>query len=136
MTTRSVRPSRQMPPHAMTDPPPYRSYSTMLMSAYRSHVHRPGSIPSSHVGHKYRHGIWAAFSIETFANVLQNFLSLVHYCCGTFANCFDTEHSPGLVCEENGTPVTQLPMLMILGKVKSSSTVFPVRIRPRAGRLL
>ncbi len=31
----------------------------------------------------------------------------------------------GLICEENGTPVTQLPMLMILGKVKSSSTVFP-----------
>ncbi len=32
----------------------------------------------------------AAFSIETFANVLQNFLSLVH------ANCFDTERSPNL----------------------------------------
>ncbi len=38
----------------------------------------------------------AAFSIETFANVLQNFLSLVHDCCGTFANCFDTERSPDL----------------------------------------
>ena len=36
----------------------------------------------------------AAFSIETLANVLQNFLSLVHDCCGTFANCFDTERSP------------------------------------------
>ncbi len=39
------------------------------------------------------HGSWAAFSIETFANILQNFLSLVHDCCGTFANCFDTERS-------------------------------------------
>ncbi len=39
----------------------------------------------------------AAFSIEKFANVLQNFLSLVHDCCGTFANCFDTERSPGSI---------------------------------------
>ncbi len=42
----------------------------------------------------------AAVSIETFANILQNFLSLVHDCCGTFANCFDTERShdyPGSV---------------------------------------
>ena len=39
--------------------------------------------------------VWAAFSIETFGNVLQYFLSLVHDCCGTFANCFDTERSPG-----------------------------------------
>ncbi len=40
---------------------------------------------------------WAAFSIETFANVLQNFLSLVHNCCGTLANCFDTERSLVLI---------------------------------------
>ncbi len=39
-------------------------------------------------------GIGAAFSIEMFAKVLQNFLSLVHGCsCETFANCFDTERS-------------------------------------------
>ena len=31
---------------------------------------------------------------KTFANVLQNFLSLLHDCCGTFANCFDTERNP------------------------------------------
>ena len=37
---------------------------------------------------------WAAFSIETLANVLQNFLALVHDCCETFANCFDIERSP------------------------------------------
>ncbi len=42
---------------------------------------------------------WAAFCIETFTNVLQNFLSLVHDCCGTFANCFDTERSPALISE-------------------------------------
>ncbi len=37
----------------------------------------------------------AAFSIETFASVLQNFLPLVDDCCGTFANCLDTERSLG-----------------------------------------
>ncbi len=36
MTTRFLRPSRQMPPHTITDPPSYRSYSTMLLSAYCS----------------------------------------------------------------------------------------------------
>ncbi len=38
----------------------------------------------------------AAFSIETFTKVLQNFLSIEHDCCETFANCFDTysERSP------------------------------------------
>ncbi len=36
MTTRSVRPSRQMPPHTITGPPSCRSYSTMLLSACRS----------------------------------------------------------------------------------------------------
>ncbi len=39
--------------------------------------------------------IWAAFSIETFANVLQNILSIVQDCCGTFAHCFDIERSHG-----------------------------------------
>ncbi len=43
MTTRTVGPSRQMPPHTITDLPLYRSYSTMLLSAYRSpaHLHTP-----------------------------------------------------------------------------------------------
>ncbi len=36
---------------------------------------------------------WAAFSSKMFANVLQNFLSLAHDCCETFANCFDPEPS-------------------------------------------
>ncbi len=36
----------------------------------------------------------AVFSIKTYANVLQNFPSLLHDGCETFANCFDSERSP------------------------------------------
>ena len=44
---------------------------------------------SAHLGRLFG----AAFSIETSSNVLQNFLSPIHDCCGTLANCFDTERS-------------------------------------------
>ena len=53
-------------------------------------------VVAQYIVNSQRFDIWAAFSIETFASVLQNLLSLVHGCCETFANCFDTERSHDL----------------------------------------